>query len=114
MSLQGIPMIWLQPKTLDLYLSKRKSENMFNKLKSNESDFSSLQHDPFLDIMNKNILYLTHSIDKCLLVLKKLEVDSGLQKQVDEYFEETSPQTDSDEQPSKQNNEVKDGRRYSS
>ncbi len=60
---------------------------MFNKLKSNESDFSSLQHDPFLDLMNKNILYLTHTLDKCLLVLKKLEVDTGLQKQVDEYFE---------------------------
>ncbi len=52
----------------------------------------------FLDIMNKNILYLTHTTDKCLLILKKLEVDTGLQKQVDEYFSETSPQTESDEQ----------------
>ncbi len=68
---------------------------MFNKLKSTDADFSSLQHDPFLDLMNKNILYLTHTIDKCLVVLKKLEIEDNLQTQVSDYYEkETSPQTE--------------------
>jgi len=63
---------------------------MFNKLKSNDSDFSSLQHDPFLDLMNKNILYLTHTIDKVLVVLKKLELQQQLQTQVDDYYDSKS------------------------
>ncbi len=33
-----------------------------------------------------------------LSLLNKLVTNANLQKQVDEYFEETSPQTDSDEQ----------------
>ncbi len=33
-----------------------------------------------------------------LYLLNKLLVNKNLQKQVDEYFEETSPQTDSEEQ----------------
>jgi len=32
-----------------------------------------------------------------LLMLNKLLIDKHLQSQVDEYFEETSPQTDSDD-----------------
>ncbi len=39
-----------------------------------------------LDIINKNILYLTHEVDKCVAMLRRMEVDSKLQKQVDEYF----------------------------
>ncbi len=74
----------------DLYTGKRKSENMFNKLKSNDSDFSSLQHDPYLDIINKNILYITHTVDKCVAILVKLETDGKLQKQVEDYFEDDS------------------------
>ncbi len=54
----------------------------------------------FLEIMNKNILYLTHTTDKCLVVLNRLELQQKLQTQVDEYFDdksETSPQTESEE-----------------
>ncbi len=58
-----------------------------------------------LDIINKNLLYLTHEVDKCVAMLRRMEVDSRLQKQVTEYFDddqegeshpgsETSPQTD--------------------
>ncbi len=60
-----------------------------------------------LDTINKNVLYVTHTCDKLLKLVKSLDADSGLQKQVDEYFEEgeavgladtrTSPQTDTDE-----------------
>ncbi len=60
---------------------------MFNKLKSIETDFSFKNLEAFLDIMNKNILYLTHTTDKCLVVLKKLEVDIGIQKQVSDFYE---------------------------
>ncbi len=69
---------------------------MFNNLKSRETlDSSTLT----LTILNKNILYLTHTMDKCLRVLKEMQSDTALQKQVDEYFDETSPQTDSETKP---------------
>ncbi len=49
-----------------------------------------------LDIVNKNLLYTTHMCDKILKILKKLETNSGLQQQVDKYFDEdeTSHQTE--------------------
>ncbi len=78
---------------------------MFYNLKSRETLDSK---PPSLTILNKNILYLTHTMDKCLVVLKELQHDNHLQKQVDEYFEEgaehgiedtrTSHQTDPEEQ----------------
>ncbi len=50
-----------------------------------------------LDIVNKNILYVTHECDKIKKLIEKVQVDKDLQKQVDEYFEdETSPQTDTE------------------
>ncbi len=52
-----------------------------------------------LDIVNKNVLYTTHMLDKILKILKTLSHDKDLQDTVDKYFdEETSPQTESDEQ----------------
>ncbi len=54
--------------------------------------------DAKLEILNKNVLYITHMQDKILKIVKELVDDKGLQKQVDAYFEdETSPQTESDE-----------------
>jgi len=66
---------------------------------SPKTDFSSkitLQ----LDILNKNILYCTHELDKIKKIVTRLEHDNDLQSTVDKFFEkdETSPQTDSDEQ----------------
>ncbi len=55
-----------------------------------------------LKILNQNILYISRVIDKMAITLNELGNDKRLQTQVDEYFEkddETSPQTDSDEQP---------------
>ncbi len=54
-----------------------------------------------LDILNKNILYITHMEDKILKLINRLVIDKDLQTTVDKYFDETgetSPQTDSDEQ----------------
>ncbi len=48
-----------------------------------------------LDIINSNLLYLTHEIDQIKKIVMQLQNNLGLQKQVDDYFEdETSPQTD--------------------
>ncbi len=41
-----------------------------------------------LDIVNKNILYVTHMCDKILKLLKHLDTDKDLQEQVDKYFDE--------------------------
>lgn len=54
---------------------------------SPKTDFSSkitIQ----LDILNKNILYCTHELDKIKKIVTSLETSQNLQKQVDEYFEE--------------------------
>ncbi len=51
-----------------------------------------------LDILNKNILYITHVQDKILKLIKTLVIDRDLQEQANEAFEETSPQTDPGEQ----------------
>ncbi len=47
-----------------------------------------------LDILNKNVLYITHMQDKIMKLVNKLLVDKNLQNTVDEYFDETSHQTD--------------------
>ncbi len=60
--------------------------------KSNESDLSKILS--ILETLQKNTLYITYRIDSCLKKVTALEVNSGLQKQVDEYFDETSPQTE--------------------
>ncbi len=50
-----------------------------------------------LNLLQKNVLYITYRIDAVLKLVKEQATDKGLQQQVDQYFEETSPQTDSDE-----------------
>ncbi len=51
-----------------------------------------------IETIQKNTLYCTYRIDALLKKVNELVTDKGLQKQVDEYFESTSPQTDQDEQ----------------
>ncbi len=51
-----------------------------------------------IETIQKNVLYITYRVDMLIKRYDKLELDKGLQTQVDEYFEETSPQTDTDEQ----------------
>ncbi len=61
------------------------------------ADFSSeLQSQ--LTVINKNVLYCTHELDKLKKLFLEIRHDKILQKQVDDYFEETSPQTESVEQ----------------
>ncbi len=42
-----------------------------------------------LDILNKNVLYVTHQTDKILKILNKTIIDENLQDTVDKYFEDT-------------------------
>ncbi len=65
--------------------------------KSNESDLQKMFQS--IETINKNVLYVTYRVDKLLKIATQVEVDKGLQLQVDQYFEdehETPPQTDSD------------------
>ncbi len=66
--------------------------------KSTDADLQKMFQ--YLETIQKNILYITYRVDSCLKKVNELVNDKGLQKQVDEYFDndETSPQTDSEEQ----------------
>ncbi len=66
--------------------------------KSTDADFKKIFS--ILENLQKNILYITYHLDKCLVLLRKQETDTGVQKQVDDFYykSETSPQTDADEQ----------------
>ncbi len=63
--------------------------------KSNASDLQKMFQS--IETIQKNVLYVTYRIDMLIKRFDKQLVDKQLQTQVDEYFEETSPQTDSDE-----------------
>ncbi len=58
--------------------------------KSNDSDLQKMFQS--IETIQKNVLYCTYRIDKILKTVVKLEVDSGLQKQVDDYFDDESHQ----------------------
>ncbi len=74
----------------------------FNRLSPTTDFYSKFQSQ--LQVISGNVLYLTHEIDKIHKIIKELSTDKGLQKQVDQYFEDpfdgsrTSPQTDQEEQ----------------
>ncbi len=40
-----------------------------------------------LDTMRKNILYITHRVDAIMSLCRKINTDTSLQKQVDDYME---------------------------
>ncbi len=62
--------------------------------KSTDADFKKMFS--IIETIQKNVLYLTYRIDMLVKEMKTLTTDKGLQQQVDQYFEETSPQTDSE------------------
>ncbi len=75
---------------------------LFDKLSPSADFISKIQSD--LLILMKNVLYTTHECNKILKLLKKIDNNTSLQKQVDEYFDETSHQTDSEEHGSNNRN----------
>ncbi len=62
--------------------------------KSTTADLSKILS--ILETLQKNVLYITYRTDTLLKEMKKLTVDKGLQKQVDQYFDTEEPVTDSD------------------
>ncbi len=64
--------------------------------KSTDADFKKMFS--IIERIDKNVLYTTYRMDLVNKWIHQMESDKGLQKQVDEYFDETSHQTDSDEQ----------------
>ena len=57
--------------------------------KSNASDLQKII--AINETIQKNVLYLTYRVDTMMKDVKTLVADKGLQKQVDEYFEEETP-----------------------
>ncbi len=45
-----------------------------------------------LEVLNSNVLYITHESDKILKLVKTLTIDKDLQTTVDKYFDEDSAQ----------------------
>ena len=54
--------------------------------KSSDPDLQKMFQ--YLETIQKNVLYLTYRIDAIMKDVKSLTTDKGLQKQVDEYFED--------------------------
>ncbi len=66
--------------------------------KSTDADLQKMFQ--LLETIQKNGLYCTYRLDWLYKHMGDFLTDKKLQKQVDEYFEETSPQTDSEEHAS--------------
>ncbi len=75
--------------------------------KSTDADLQKMFQS--IETIQKNVLYSTHRIDSCVKTLdtithfmvrinKQLDFEGTFGKTLDEYIEETSPQTDSEEQ----------------
>ncbi len=62
--------------------------------KSNASDLQKMFS--ILENLQKNMVYSTYKLDNILKLIKALNVDNNVQKQVDSFFDETSHQTDQD------------------
>ncbi len=55
--------------------------------KSNESDLSKILS--IIENMQKNIVYITYKVDNIIKVVKSIENTGSLQKQVDEFFDDS-------------------------
>ena len=68
--------------------------------KSTDADLQKLLQsiETKLDTETKNVLYITYQTDKIIKIVRDLENMSKMQKKIEEFYEETSPQTDTDEQ----------------
>ncbi len=63
--------------------------------KSTDADFKKMFS--IIETIQKNLLYVTYRVDTLLKEVKALTVDKGLQTQVDEFYDETSHQTDNED-----------------
>ncbi len=79
---------------ISLYVLKGKSGTMkFDFSKSTDADFrNKLQSN--LGILMSNILYITHEMDLIKKVVMEIKTTLNLQKQVDDYFEDSKQEED--------------------
>ncbi len=56
--------------------------------KSNESDLQKMFS--ILENLQKNLVYVTYRCDKILNMITSIETNKGLQKQVDEFYEDNT------------------------
>ncbi len=61
--------------------------------KSTDADLQKMFQS--IETIQKNVLYLTYRTDMIIKTLNKIDLDKGLQRQVDEYFEEKEEVDDS-------------------
>ncbi len=53
-----------------------------------------------IETIQKNVLYITFRTDKILKIVNEITTDKGLQKQVDNYFDEDAdPHPEEDKEP---------------
>ncbi len=71
---------------------------MKNFIFKSDADFHKILFNK-LDILQKNVLYITYHLDKCLVILRKQEVDTGTQKQVDDFYDDTEHIPEDDKEP---------------
>ncbi len=55
--------------------------------KSTDADLQKMFS--ILDNLQKNVVYITYRVDSILKLVKTQSVDAGLNKQVDEFFEDS-------------------------
>ncbi len=60
--------------------------------KSSDADLQKIYQS--IETIQKNVLYLTYRTDTLLKKVNQLVVNKDLQKQVDDYFEESQPEED--------------------
>ncbi len=63
--------------------------------KSTDADLQKMFS--ILDNLQKNIVYITYKVDNIIKIVKSLDTDKNLQKQVDSYFDEDNPHDIPDE-----------------
>ncbi len=59
--------------------------------KSTDADLQKMYS--ILENVQKNIVYITYKVDNIIKIVKGLDTDSNLQKQVDSYFEDDEDNT---------------------
>ncbi len=60
--------------------------------KSNASDLQKMFS--ILENLQKNVVYVTYKVDQIIKIVKTQAVDAGLNKQVDEFFEDDDKEPD--------------------
>ncbi len=54
--------------------------------KSTDADLQKMFQ--YLETLQKNVLYITHQVDKTLKIVRSMEIDDNAQSQVDDFYED--------------------------